>query len=152
MTNVQNKKNTFLIVLTLFSAIIISGCGLNLFREDAVKTLASPDNKWIAVVYKSSAGATGASATSVNLFSSSDKIASSSVEPIRKGCVCIVKDHFNIDLLWKNKASLEIKLFAPNKAQIVKLLHEYKGIKISLIRIETTSKVTTHSKTLKPNN
>ena len=100
----------------------------------------SPDRKWMAVVYKSGAGATGGSATSVNIFSALDKIASSSSEPIRKGCVFIVKDYFDVDLFWKSAADLEIRLYASNSAEIIKLLTKYEDINILLKHAQPTSK------------
>jgi hypothetical protein len=114
----------FIIVIIILS---ISSC-INFAENDIIKSIVSPDEKYVAVSFIRSAGATTSFSPQVSILSKSKKLQNKS------GNIFIGDNSKYIDILWEDNKTLII--YHNCKAdKIFKQYIVYKDIKIKYIKI-----------------
>ena len=106
-----SQKGLLLLGLILFVPPWLTGCNESFFSSggNVIKRLESPEGDMVAVVYEGGGGALGDNSSSVNIFESSEEVATISHKLITKGLVFLVKGKPKINLDWKSFNEIEIE-------------------------------------------
>lgn len=134
-------KNFQLMGITLLISLGIAGCNgsTSLYEAKIVQKVKSPEGDMVAVVYEGSGGATGANSSGVNIFESSEILATKSEEIPEKGLVFFTKENPEINLNWKNYNELEIE-HSGEKEWVRGHRDHYLGVTIKFKQIENKEK------------